>query len=348
MREKLNYGLLSKYRTELYGIATVMILIFHSQVTMVHPSWFTAINSHLNYGVDVFLFLSGVSLYFSYSKDNNYSRFMKKRFERTLLPYLVIGFLYWVWKYIIIQLNIADFVYNASGLSLLLIKKDSLLTVGQSEIWYVAFILGLYAVYPILYNSFYNVSEKKKNIGFVIFIVLSVFAAFFIKFYVPDTYNSTEVWLTRIPVFILGCYFGKTVKEKRSFRICDVILFLAVIPLKGVTILLNSVIDSKIMLRYLGLFGALFVCFSMVFVFEKFNLNPIRRILSFFGNLSLEIYMIHVILYKVLLYYIPDIRNSADFSMVTKILFYVGIVAVSILLSVLLKKLVDMIIIKLK
>lgn len=348
MKEKLNFGLFSKYRTELYGIATVMILIFHSQVTMVHPGWFNAINIHLNYGVDVFLFLSGISLYFSYSKDNNYGRFMKKRFERTLLPYLIIGFLFWGWKYIIAQFSIADFLYNVSGLSLVLVKKDNLLTVGQPEIWYVAFILGLYAVYPLFYKYFYNIDEKRKNISLAVFLVISVAAALFVKLYVSDTYNSTEVWLTRIPVFILGCYFGKTVMDNRPFCIQDIILFVMVIPLKAVTLLLGSVFDSKMMLRYLGLFGALFVCFIAVSVFEKFNLKPIRKIFSFFGNLSLEIYIIHVMLYKVLLYYVPDIRTVENIPMISKGMIYAGIVVVSIILSLLFKKITDKIIVRIK
>ena len=344
MKEKLNFGLFSKYRAELYGIATLMILIFHSQVTMVHPGWFNAINIHLNYGVDVFLFLSGISLYFSFSKDNNFGSFMKKRAERTLLPYLIVGLFFWFWKYIIAQFSIMDFFYNISGLSLFLVKSGDTLVIGQPEMWYVAFILGLYAVYPVFYNLFFNVSQKRRNINFAILLASVFIFIFFVKFYASDFYVSTEVWLTRIPVFILGCFFGKAVKEKHQFGLSDIILFLLVIPLKGVTIMLRSVADEKMLLRFLGLFGALFICLVAVFVFEKLNLKPVRKICSFFGNISLEMYMIHVMLYKVVLYYIPDIRTSEDYSTVSKILVYLGILVVSLVLSLIFKKVIGFVI----
>ena len=54
MKEKLNWGLLSKYRMELFGVAAIMIMIFHSQVLMVLPGWFSLINNHLNSGEIVY------------------------------------------------------------------------------------------------------------------------------------------------------------------------------------------------------------------------------------------------------------------------------------------------------
>ena len=72
MKEKLNWGLLSKYRMELFGVAAIMIMIFHCQVLMVLPGWFSLINAHLNSGVEIFLLLSGMGLYYSFSKNNNY------------------------------------------------------------------------------------------------------------------------------------------------------------------------------------------------------------------------------------------------------------------------------------
>ena len=105
MKEKLNWGLFSKYRMQLYGIATLMIMAFHSQSFLPVEG----VINYLNFGVDVFLVLSGMSLYYSYSKNSNYATFMKNRCERTLIPYLIIGFWFWVWRDLLTEFNIIKF-----------------------------------------------------------------------------------------------------------------------------------------------------------------------------------------------------------------------------------------------
>lgn len=340
MKENLNWGLFSKYRPELYGIATVMIMIFHCQTVIPLSGIPNAINSQLNYGVDVFLLLSGISLYFSYSNDNNYGTFMKKRFDRTLIPYLCIGLFFWIWKYITAQFSLIDFLYNISGASLFFEKNNGYLTLGHTQIWYVTFIMIMYAVYPVIYKLLFNVSEKRKHINFALLIIFSLCITIFLRYYTPATYASNEVALTRIPVFLTGCYFGKAVKEKQKFKLTDYILFFSWLPLKLLeTLIINPVSDDIVFHRYLGLFASFLVCFLMVLIFELLkNINwiikPACKVLSFFGNLSLEIYIIHVLFYNALLYYMPDIRTSQAFSFGQKALIYMGLLVVSVILSV--------------
>ena len=353
MKENLNWGLFSKYRTELYGAATIMIMIFHCQNIFSTPGIiYNTIIKNLNYGVDMFLFLSGICLYFSFSKDNNYRSFMKKRCERTLVPYMVIGFFYWAWKFLIAEFSILDFIYNISGLSLILRKEGSYLVFGKATMWYVAFIMLMYALYPFIYKSLFSVDSKKRTYNFSAMMIFSVAITLFIKGYAFDSYDSAEVFLTRIPVFLIGCYFGKTVKEKKKFNIRDYILFFTFIPLKLITsIFINS--DDRIFHRYLGLFGSILICFLIVFVLEvvsniKFITTPAKKVLTFFGNLSLEIYMTHVMLYTVVLFYIPDIKTSDAVAYWQKILIYTGILVLSVILSVIFSKTYNAIIKKYK
>lgn len=353
MKDTLNWGLFSKYRTELYGVATIMIMIFHCQIAFTIPGIiYNTIIKNLNYGVDIFLFLSGICLFFSFSKDNNYGTFIKKRCERTLVPYLLIGLFYWIWKYIIADFSILDFLYNASGLSLILIKSGNLLTIGETDIWYVSFIMLMYAVYPLIFNALHKASPKKKNENFAVMIFVAIALTLFIKAYTPDTYTNSEVYITRIPVFLIGCYFGKAVKEKQKFTVRDYILFFIFIPLK---LIISFIIKSNdiIFHRYLGIFGAFLICFLVVFALEvlsniKFIIKPAKKVLTFFGRLSLEIYMIHVMLYNILLYYIPDIRTTDVFKYWQKALIYSGILIVSIILSVIFNKAYDAIVKRMK
>lgn len=338
MKENLNWGLLSKYRTELFGVAAIMIMIFHCQVFVQLPVWFITINNHLNSGVDIFLILSGMGLYYSYSKNNDYRRFIKNRVERTLLPYLLIGLIFWIWRYIFVELSIPDFLFNASGLSLIVKKSGNLLVIGKAAFWYVSFVLGLYIIYPVIHNAFNNVSKKKKQINFAFFVLLSVILTIFIRIYASETYASAETWLTRIPAFLTGCYLGEAIKEKRKFRFFDYILIFACLPLRVLIALIRPVFDDLILSRYLGIFIAFFVCFAVTFVLELFKCGILNKILSFFGKMSLELYLTHGMLYLVVLQYIPDMRTTDAFSSGLKALFYALVLVVSVIISFIFSK----------
>ena len=78
----ITWGLLSKWRNELYGISILWIMLFHLIVEgRINFKINTAIHniiSHGNFGVDIFLFLSGASLYFSLQKNSSIVSFFKK------------------------------------------------------------------------------------------------------------------------------------------------------------------------------------------------------------------------------------------------------------------------------
>ena len=60
---------LSQKRTQLMGLATLMIIICHASASHVlMPRWMSKLMDLGNYGVDIFLFLSGVGLFYSLSK----------------------------------------------------------------------------------------------------------------------------------------------------------------------------------------------------------------------------------------------------------------------------------------
>lgn len=345
MKEKLNWGLLSKYRTEIYGIATLMIMVFHCQNLIPVQGFLYGIFKHLNFGVDIFLIMSGMCLYFSYSKNNDYGLFMKKRCERTLIPYLAIAFFFWLWKDLIFQFELLDFLYNISGLSLFLLRIDNHLALGEPEIWYVGFIMIMYAVYPVIYKSLFSVPEKRRTVNFAVMLIIAVAGTFFIKFYAPAAYDGAEIWLTRLPAFLIGCYLGKAVKEKKPFRLFDYVLFFSFIPVKIIksTFIDPNVSDKVTFHRYLGVFGAFIILFFIVLLLEfikKIRIldKVITGVCLFFGNLSLEIYIIHVLIYHALLYVMPDFRTSAIFAFREKVLIYAGILVISVILAVIFNK----------
>lgn len=85
----VTWGILSKYRNELYGFSIIWIILFHGLELKktVLPKALKFIEpflKHGNCGVEIFLFLSGICLYFSLKKNQDIIYFFKKRVSRIL------------------------------------------------------------------------------------------------------------------------------------------------------------------------------------------------------------------------------------------------------------------------
>ena len=110
------------------------------------------------------------------------------------------------------------------------------------------------------------------------------------------------------------------------------------LPLRVGIALIRPVFDDLILNRYLGIFIAFFVCFAVTFVLELLNWKFLNKLLSFFGKMSLELYLTHGMLYLVVLQYIPDMRTTDAFSSGLKALFYALVLVVSVIISFIFSK----------
>lgn len=88
----MNLNLVSKYRGVIYGFSIIYIVLFHGiaidkgnysfGIPTLH--WLQDFLIMGNIGVDIFLLLSGICLYFSFQKNDNAYAFMKKRLARVV------------------------------------------------------------------------------------------------------------------------------------------------------------------------------------------------------------------------------------------------------------------------
>ena len=98
-------------------------------------------------GVDVFLFLSGLGMYYSLNINKSLSlkKWYIRRLKRVLIPYLIIETPYWLWYTVSHNLGVCDFVYYISMLSY---WKEH---VG---LWFLALLIPLYALVPLMFRIF--------------------------------------------------------------------------------------------------------------------------------------------------------------------------------------------------
>lgn len=145
---KLELNLFSEYRNSLMGIAIFLVLLCHARMNGVElPEIFLNLFSLGNWGVDVFLFLSGLGMYYSLNINKSLSlkKWYIRRLKRVLIPYLIIETPYWLWYTVSHNLGVSDFVYYISMLSY---WKEH---VG---LWFLALLIPLYALVPLMFRIF--------------------------------------------------------------------------------------------------------------------------------------------------------------------------------------------------
>ena len=95
----MTYDLFSKHRSKIMAVSIIMIIIFHyfEDVTLyLNGNIFSKVWMRLvgSFGVEIFLFLSGMGLYFSYTKNRNIKLFYKKDISKHYCLFLYGQFRY--------------------------------------------------------------------------------------------------------------------------------------------------------------------------------------------------------------------------------------------------------------
>ena len=101
----MDLKVISKHRGKIMGLAIISIIIFHYfedikifnnvslGLTRIAQLYNITIGSC---GVDIFIMLSAIGVYFSYAKNSNIGEFYIKRIKRVLIPYIILCGAYWI------------------------------------------------------------------------------------------------------------------------------------------------------------------------------------------------------------------------------------------------------------
>ena len=198
------------------GVATLLVLLTHGKY-FGSPT-INTILAEGDVGVDIFLFLSAIGLYFSMKKNENTLSFYRRRFVRIIPSYLIIA---------IPLYAIRVFVFGAKDFYIYLchILQVSFLlpnTLRYCTLWYVPFIIALYILYPVWYFLTKRFCSARKTI-FLIHVALSLALdaaaiIFFPHIYVRERSFGLSLQLCRLPVFLAGCYCAFAVQENKQFN----------------------------------------------------------------------------------------------------------------------------------
>lgn len=286
-----------KYRNQIYGLCAIWIIFFHIQRRIEFPDFpiLTPLLKMGNVGVDVFMFLSGYCLCLSFKRNSNLRRFFRKRVSRVVIPYLVISIPYFLYRAFIVKQSLSffkqclTFAIDISGVSFWL--------KGFQTTWFVHAIIVLYCLFPL----FYRIICKGKTAG--VALIIATYLLIFFCYYFSPIFDKNAIALCRFPVFIFGilmAYYrwGLSFKKRHLFAFAIfVILIIWIIPTKELMYEHFRIWYAPLFVFYITMVIPLMVL--MAKMVEKLDAVS-NRILLFIGGLSLEIYIIHVMVLNLL------------------------------------------------
>lgn len=321
---------ISLARNFIYGLSILWIIFYHSGLN-VSSSVFKAIKSVGDCSVEIFFFQSGISLYFSFSKDRNILSFYKRRLIRTLPYYLLFYGIVFVYFNLIENFNVLQFFLNYTMLDFWMHG------LGNSP-WFLAAILLFYGLYPMIYTVFFT-EYKHKAIFVSLFVVIMCTLCVTLSIFCPHL----RIFTYRIPIFILGCLAGKWVHDGLDFKFWNgLVLFATLI----VTAVLFACFKEAGFIRNLFYIPLSLTVICVATQFYKFNLNyckAVNKPFEFLGAFTLEIYLTHEKvqenLFKILNAIGPDVQFGNTIYQLCCILLAIGIsVGLSLVIRLLIKK----------
>ena len=202
---------ISRYRSELMGAAMLFVILFH--VGLPREDIFFGLRRMGNIGVDIFLFLSGMGLWFSWTRNPSLHRFYLRRFLRIYPAWLLMASLYYIPDYLS-----AGFAGH-SGHSTSLIDLIGDITVNwdfwlhdELTFWYIPAILFLYAVSP------FYMSLVIRHPIYRWLPVAMIMWCILVQYVTPvhEAVGHLEIFWSRVPIFFIGINMAAAVKRKET------------------------------------------------------------------------------------------------------------------------------------
>ena len=297
---RIDLFLLSKYRTQLMGVAALFIILCHAPQYGVDiqgvPRKLLVLG---NVGVDIFLFLSGMGCWFSLTKSQVYFSWLKRRFLRIFIPYTIVLLILRILSLGVDHVRWGEWLLYFSTLRF---------WTHHDGMWYVALLVLLYPLAPLLYRAL-NLSKNRAAIAIILIALILIITHIPVE-KTGDLTNSIILNLQgafkRTVCFIIGMYIAPYVKQGYK---ANALYILAIAALGCV---LFHLLMKEVFYAWLYVLPILF---AFCYILERISEKSIANIfLLWIGAASLESYLTNVGIRVIMPLYLSSWINNHIFS----------------------------------
>ena len=282
----MKYANLFKYRSIWMGIAIIWVFLFHMGEFIDVP--FLKQLKDIGYlGCDIFLFSSGLGIYYSLDKNDNVYEYIRKRITRLMPMFWVVLLGFIPFKFYIGQMTWQAAIGNVFGIQFFI-------DYTYDFNWYIPITLLCYVLAPFLKK---HLDSFKSPLGKIItlFVIIGVTYAF-------SSQGYMMLGMCRIGAFYLGMIFGQHGIQDKEISVAARVIWILLIPV-GMFVtwysLMNFGFDgwnwATNWLPFIISIPGICITLSLIaMVFEKAAVgDAINKVIGFFGKHSLEIYLAH-------------------------------------------------------
>lgn len=275
---------ISRFRAQQMGVAMLIIILFHVGLPRFDP--FFGLRRMGNIGVDIFLFLSGVGLWFSWMKTPSFRHFLMRRYLRVYPAWLLIACLYYIPRF-----HGGDWFAWLDLVLDITINWDFWLH-DELTFWYIPATMMLYLFAPAYMELIRrHPIYRWLPVAMVVWCVL-------VQWVTPihQAVGHLEIFWSRVPIFFIGINMGEMVRRKATVDGAGIwmILLLFVMTLAS-CVFLEQVRHGEFPLFIERMLYIPLTVTSVLVLNRVFRRLPqwCNNALGFVGALSLEAYLIH-------------------------------------------------------
>ena len=302
---------ISRFRAEQMGAAMLFVILFHVALDRGDP--FYGLRRCGNVGVDMFLFLSGVGLWFAWTRTPSVAHFYRRRLLRIVPTWLVCATAFYLPDFLgerRYSQSVADLIGDIT------VNWDFWLH-DELSFWYVPAIMLLYLVAPWYMRLIQRHAEYRWLPALM--IVWCVMVQWVLP--IHQAVGHLEIFWSRVPIFFIGVNCGEMVRTGRRIDGGAVwMLMLAFAMTFGTCLYLEQVRHGHFPLFVERMLYIPFTICTVLLLNRMLRRAPewVLRSLRLVGALSLEAYLIH--LHFVLCYVQPyNLGYWATFGITTAI-----------------------------
>ena len=274
---------LSRYRGQLMGAAIVFIILFH--VPLARGDAFFGLRRCGNIGVDMFLFLSGIGLWYAWVKQPSVSHFYRRRLLRLFPAWLVVSSIYYLQRFNFETGDYLDLVLDIT-------VNWGFWLHDELTFWYVPAIMMLYLWAPLYMKLI------ARHPVFRWLPVLMVCWCVIVQWVVPvhQAVGHIEIFWSRVPIFFLGINCGSLVRQDHRIEPAGRWLgWITLLMTAAACIWLEQMRHGRFPLFAERMIYIPLTVSLLILLCDFFRIAPAwcNRACVFLGGISLEIYLIH-------------------------------------------------------